>query len=397
MSKNISDFFLNNFFEYENCACVCQKETVYSVPGQPPSYNLKLYSVPEQPLRFSYAAQKGLNQSGNAGGIISENILGQLLALPYNDIDATIKFFEQYGFLFPINSDEYESVDGYALLEIVNRIRATVMLMSAIAGKRDYGKIFKYTTYLLYTNPVELNLSSQSYSSAKNHQFTELIRTYNIMPNYNESQEFFEHECISIWDSILNGYQKVYIDELTGIEMGDGISGLMGSRDWHFRNLFALYTNYNIDDDLLRTTIDFYYNFQKRVGVIKDVDISRITFHTTLKKENFSDEMKEALLKIAKATISKEINANLHGICPQFDVGSFAPSWKLNSLLEALYFSIFYMKPGVELYKECENPNCKHQKYFLINATVTNKKYCCPACSNAAAQRRSRQRKLEGK
>ena len=164
MSKNISDFFLNNFFEYENCACVCQKETVYSVPGQPPSYNLKLYSVPEQPLRFSYAAQKGLNQSGNAGGIISENILGQLLALPYNDIDATIKFFEQYGFLFPINSDEYESVDGYALLEIVNRIRATVMLMSAIAGKRDYGKIFKYTAYLLYTNTVELNLSSQSYS-----------------------------------------------------------------------------------------------------------------------------------------------------------------------------------------------------------------------------------------
>jgi hypothetical protein len=54
------------------------------------------------------------------------------------------------------------------------------------------------------------------------------------------------------------------------------------------------------------------------------------------------------------------------------------------------------MKPGIELYKEGENPNCKHQKYFLINATVTNKKYCCPACGNAAAQRRSRQRKLEG-
>ena len=89
-------FFLNNFFEYENCACVCQKETVYSVPGQPPSYNLKLCSVPEQPLRFSYAAQKGLNLSGNAGGIISENILGQLLALPSDDIDEIIHFLEKY-------------------------------------------------------------------------------------------------------------------------------------------------------------------------------------------------------------------------------------------------------------------------------------------------------------
>lgn len=397
MNKNISDFFLNNFFEYENCACVCQKETVYSVPGQPPHYNLKLYSVPEQPLHFSYAAQKGLNQSGNAGGIISENILGQLLALPPNDIDAAIQFFEKYGFLFPINNEEYESVDGYSLLEIVNRIKATVILMSAIARKRDYSKILTYTTYLLYTDPVELTLSSTSYSSAKNHQFTELIRSYNMMPNYSNSQEFFEHECISVWDSIVNEYQKVYIDELAGIEMGNGISGLDGSSDWHFINLFALYTNYNVNDEILRTTIDFYYNFQKRVGVIKNIESNRITFHSSPKKENFTDEMKNALLKIAKATISAEINANLHGISPQFDIGTFAPSWKLNSLLEALYFSIFYMRPGIELYKECENPNCKHQKYFLINATVTNKKYCCPACGNAAAQRRSRQRKLETK
>lgn len=271
------------------------------------------------------------------------------------------------------------------------------MLMSAIAGKRDYNKMFIYTTYLLYTDPVELKLSATSYSSAKNHQFTDLIRTYNIMPNYSNDQEFFEHECISVWDSISKEYQKVYIDELAGIEMGDGISGLSGSRDWHFVNLFALYTNYKVNDELLRATIDFYYNFQKRVGVIKNVETNRITFHSTPKKENFTDELKGALLKIAKATISEEINANLRNICPQLDVGVFAPSWKLNSPHEALYFSIFYMKPGIELYKECENPNCKHQKYFLINATVTNKKYCCPACGNAAAQRRSRQRKLEGK
>lgn len=115
---------------------------------------------------------------------------------------------------------------------------------------------------------------------------------------------------------------------------------------------------------------------------------------TAPKRENFSDDMKEALVKIAKATISAEINANLRGISPQFNIGTLSPSWKLSTFLEALYFSIFYMKPGIELYKECENPNCKHDKYFLINATVTNKKYCCPACANAAAQRRSRQRKI---
>ena len=104
--------------------------------------------------------------------------------------------------------------------------------------------------------------------------------------------------------------------------------------------------------------------------------------------------MNTALIKIAQIVISEELNSNLQKICPQLNIGSLEPTWKLNTLLEALYFAVFYMKPGVELYKECENPNCKHQKYFLINATVTNKKYCCQACANAAAQRRSRQRKL---
>ena len=68
-----------------------------------------------------------------------------------------------------------------------------------------------------------------------------------------------------------------------------------------------------------------------------------------------------------------------------FNIETLSPSWKLSTFLEALYFSIFYMKPGIELYKECENPNCKHDKYFLINATITNKKYCCPACAKIPA------------
>lgn len=130
--------------------------------------------------------------------------------------------------------------------------------------------------------------------------------------------------------------------------------------------------------------------------VFKEISAGKISYYASPKRENFTDEMKELLLKVAQITISEEINYNLTKISPQLNIETLTPSWKLNNFLEALYFSVFYMKPGIELYKECENPNCKHQKYFLINATVTNKKYCCPACGNAAAQRRSRQRKLEG-
>lgn len=394
--KNKSDFFLTNYFEYENCSCECKKETVFDTPGQPPHYNLKVCSKPDKRLTFSYAAQKGLNQSGNAGGTISENILGQLLSIPIGNLDATIKFIEQYGFLFPISDETYESIDDKALLEIINRIKATVILMGTIAGKRDYKKMLICTTYLLYSEPVQLSLTTGEYSTYE-HPFSRLVRSFNMMPDTSRNQELHDNECISIKDTIINGYNKIDINELMGMCMGDGVYGIAGSTEPHYKNLFALYTNCPNIDETLRVIIDFYYHFQSKVGVFRDVQVNRISYHSEPNRDNFTTEMKDALLKIAQIVISDEINANLRGISPQFNYETLSPSWKLNSLLEALYFSIFYMKPGIELYKECENPNCKRQKYFLIKSTVTNKRYCCPECGNSAAQRRSRERKLARK
>lgn len=85
--------------------------------------------------------QKGLNLSGNAGGVIQSNVLGRLLAIKDRDIDAHIQFFQQYGFLVPIGTEEYESIEATQIMEFVNRIKATVMLMNAIAGQRNYNNI----------------------------------------------------------------------------------------------------------------------------------------------------------------------------------------------------------------------------------------------------------------
>lgn len=394
--KNKSDFFLTNFFEYENCSCECQKETVFDAPGQPPHYILKVCSNANKRLTFSYAAQKGLNQSGNAGGTISENILGQLLSIPTGNLDATIKFIEQYGFLFPISTEEYESINDKALLECINRIKATVTLMGTIAGKRDYTKMLICTTYLLYSEPVQFSLTTGEYSTYE-HPFYKLINTFNMMPDINRNQELFDNGYISVKDTLINGYNRINSEELKGMCMGNEVNGMAGSTEQHYKNLFALYTNLPGVDENLRVIIDFYYHYQFKVGIFREIKSNRISYHSDPKRDNFTAEMKEALEKVAKIVISDEINANLRGISPQFNYETLSPSWKLNSLLEALYFSVFYMKPGVELYKECENPNCKRQKYFLIKSTVTNKKYCCPECGNSAAQRRSRERKLADK
>lgn len=133
------------------------------------------------------------------------------------------------------------------------------------------------------------------------------------------------------------------------------------------------------------------------MGVFSTIEYKKIRYLNGKQPDNFSDEMKTALLKIANIVLSEEINFNIAGIHPRYSSLDLKPTWELNNLIQALYFSIFYMKPGVEIYKRCKNPTCKRDVYFLVNATATNKEYCCPKCANAAAQRRSRERKLSQK
>jgi predicted sulfurtransferase len=88
--------------------------------------------------------------------------------------------------------------------------------------------------------------------------------------------------------------------------------------------------------------------------------------------------------------LSNEINHNISKIHMQYDGEALAPKWQLDNLLQALYFAIFYMKPGVKMYKRCANPNCKRDVFFLTDRTKTNKEYCCTQCRSAAGQRRRR-------
>jgi predicted RNA-binding Zn ribbon-like protein len=103
------------------------------------------------------------------------------------------------------------------------------------------------------------------------------------------------------------------------------------------------------------------------------------------------------MLDVSKIIIGEEINANLVGIHPVYDVDKMSPSWKVDSLLCAAYFSIFYLNPELELYRPCQNPRCG--KYFLVKATSTRVRYCSTACCNRVTQDRYRKKKreMEGK
>ncbi|WP_395152209.1 hypothetical protein [uncultured Allofournierella sp.] len=393
MAKKLSEILMSSFFSCENLVCNCQKDTVNVAPGADPQTTLKICGIVQQPLKFSYMPQKGLNLSGNAGGVIQSNVLGKLLAIKDGDIDSHIQFFHQFGFLVPISIEAYESVDTTQIMEFVNRIKATVKLMNAIAGQINYKNIVIMAAYLLFSDPIEIALSSGNLTSCP-HLFTQYLREYNSFPDINRNREVFNTGKFSVDDTLMGGANTVEISFFNAVRSGSGLPTMPGSNSQPFKHLVAMYTGLNDGASDLRLIIDFFYHYQLQRGIINDVFYNRVTYYS--KNDNFelSEEMKVALVRIARIVVSAEINHFISTIRPTIAPETLEPEWRLDSLLEAIYFSIFYMKPGVEIYRECQNPSCKREVYFLVNATATNKKYCCPACGNAAAQRRSRKRKM---
>ena len=168
---------------------------------------------------------------------------------------------------------------------------------------------------------------------------------------------------------------------------------LHGSKDPLFKHLTAMYTSCKDVDEDTKFLIDFFYHLQTEFAVIKEVRFGSFKTYTKFTEDLLTESFRNALLKVARIVIAAEINHNIKGIHPKYDGGELTAVWQVDTLIEALYFSIFYMKNG-QMYKECENPNCKRDKFFLVEATRNNRRYCCDQCRNAAGAQRYRNRNL---
>ena len=169
-----------------------------------------------------------------------------------------------------------------------------------------------------------------------------------------------------------------------------GYSTIPGFKDQLFKSVTMMYLN---DDcsGMDRMITDFLFHYFHDVGMI---DFSNgLSYYIEPNLVNFTPKLKDALIKIAKFIIGEEINANLNGIHPLYNTQTMSPTWKVDSLLCAAYFSIFYLKPDLELYRPCDNPRCG--QYFLVKTTSTRNRYCSTECCNRVTQDRYRKRKRE--
>ena len=389
------NFYENNIFHFNSFACDCEEDIQHTSPGEPPVRTYKLLSHCEKPLLFSYVAKCGLARIAKNGTSEESNILGSLIALPDKKESDLIDFFRRNGFLFPISSSGYESIDSGVLYELIYRIKATVELMTAANEiRKDYRKILHLTLYLLLSESIRIQIdSSQTVYETCHHSFMETFtKADTMLLSWNRQQEEFNKDTYTVTDTIVTPSFEFDISEYNDVISGTSLAGTVPCTPL-YKKVVQLYCNYD-GNPMERKIIDFLFHLNHDIGLVKTYDMKNgLSFLDKADFSNLNESMKSSLLEIARFVLGEEINANLGGVHPEYNIQTMAPSWKIDSLLSAMYFSIFYLKPDLELYRPCANPRCG--RYFLVKTTSTRTMYCSQECRNRVMQDRDRKRKRE--
>ena len=395
MPKIIENFFENNIFTFQSYSCDCVEDIEHTTPGLPPLKTYKFQSDEEKPLLFGYRAKTGLFRIAANGTTEEDNILGSLIALPTKKPSDLYNFFKRNGFLFPVSSSKYERIDAALLYEFILRLKATVELMTAINEiHKDYNKITQLTFYLMLSEQLQIDMFSlpEPYTTCRHSFIDTLSQSSTLSLSWERQQEAFEKDTYTVIDTIKVPSYELNINEYNNILSGTDINGTISITPL-YRQITQLYCNYS-GNDIERKTIDFLFHLHHDFSQLRTCDmVNGLTFFAPTDLSTMSDEMKSTLIEIARFVLGEEINANLNGIFPMYNVQTMSPSWKVDSLLSAIYFSMFYLKPDLELYRQCANPRC--QKYFLVKTTSTRTKFCSIECCNRVTQDRYRKKKRE--
>lgn len=395
--KKVENFFANNIFTFNSYECKCEIDKKTLFPGEKPQQIFKAYSVPNSSIRFAFEAKNGLVKLNEDGSVVSRNILGKLLSIKNDRLENYFDFFSKYGFLFPTVENEFTEIKSEILLSIINRLHATLDLLSTVTDiyRTSYEKIVRLIHYLIFNKGIKVTCENQKYCYAEytTEYYNLFIKAKNLsIPN--RQNEKFEKGTYSFNDYI---YDKTIDIDSSFIDDIINNNDTSKYSDNNFRNMTFIYatSRENIDDVSLLIN-DFLFNYYLKVGIISRTTLTETTYvNDECHKENFSSELKEKAIMIAKILIKNEIDNNLFRITPTYNINKMQPAWKIDSLLSALYFGLFYMNPKMEIYRQCASPKCN--EFFLVPVTSRKKIYCCKKCQNREMQKKYRANKIGAK
>ena len=155
MAKKIEENFLtSNVFTFESSVCNCEETLISTNISLQPMPAIRLTPDSNKRIHFAFGSKVGLVRLNEDGSIAESNILGKLVAIKSNDIQAYCSFFETNGFLFPIAVGASEVIGILELQALVDRLRATLEL-SRICRGRAMKKLYAWF-FIIYSHQLYL-------------------------------------------------------------------------------------------------------------------------------------------------------------------------------------------------------------------------------------------------
>ncbi len=345
-----------------------------------------------QELHYAFSAEHGLCTTTPFGSPQEKDLLGKFVSLPDNDAEAAFVFFQEYGYLFPLQKDDDVVVDYAVLVEVISRLKATMLLQSLLGEtESDYEKILHLTLYLLLSKRVEMKLGTKTVYRSCQFSVADQLES-SLMPGLSgaDAEEASAKGTYTVRDTLRKPTYEFDSDEYSDIMSGECFRfDYPGITDMRYRRLTAIYKSARQESRNDRIILDFLFHLMHEVGVIKSVTYQKgIEYYGIADTTKFDSAMKTGLINVARIILSQEINHNISQMRPFYSPLKLEGSWRAPSLLTALYFSIFYRNPNTVIYRKCANPSCHN--YFSVNTTNGRKKYCCDECRNANNQRTHR-------
>ena len=394
MGRKIKEnFFINALFTFESKPCECHIQSMPTKPGLEP---IKTFVVGERPLgrvRFAFAAGKGLIRVKEDGTVAEDNILGKFLSIKNDCPEKIIPFLESNGFLLPLGDGEFHKVSVDGIDELIFRMKAALSLQRILGSseksmsdpRRIEETVFAIISLVCgEATPISVEESPATYSPCE-HPVKKPLEDPSGQASAPSSEDLHN-----------GGFVVREADgEETTIDVNfynDVLYGECG--EWSFplprcvAELFFGCAGLNSED---RNLIDALFHYFREVGAMVFANgAPSYCDGVAPKLESMSASLKRKVLRAARHVLKEEMDHNVKGIIPVYDGEKLEPKWKVGSLLDAMYFSIFYLRPSIEIMRQCSNPSCGN--YFVVSRTDSKKKYCCDKCRNRTSQKRHRNR-----
>lgn len=360
-------------------------DTISRTPGQPSSFELKVNADENKPIKFAYQYGDGLVSIEKINTKRASNILGEFLKIN-NDFDKYCEFFQKYGFLLNIPTDRFAKIDPIQIIKISNRLKSIVDLINEVNNydNADYRKMMELSLYLFLDEGWIIQIDKEKAQSPK-YNLAELIYTdvFNKIIETVNKQEEINKGYFIIEDTLLNSY-NLYAKDYH--EILDGYSTKPGYDDYIFKAITYLYANFKTNDLKAREIIDLLFHYYYELGIPSKIENNHVTYYARFRSDKMDNYFIDGIYDFAKFVIKNEIDSSISKIHPVYNEKEMRPDWRVDSLLSAMYFSLFYLDSKNEMLRRCEHCG----RYFVVKRSSSTKIYCDSYCRNNAQQAKHR-------